>query len=87
MNKLILNCLPVISTKWASPSMSILKAFMMHNGYHAYVYYWNVAFEYLYMDFFRTHQYIEEDNPLRILYFFNYIASQQQDMETLKTIK
>jgi radical SAM superfamily enzyme YgiQ (UPF0313 family) len=60
---------------------------MEHHGYDTEVHYWNISFEYLYMDFLKVHEYIDEDSPLRLLHFFNYIALQQQDHETLKKIK
>lgn len=87
MGKLILNCLPITTVNWSSPAMSILKAFMEWHGYPTEVHYWNISFEFLYMDFLKVHEYVEEDSPLRLLHFINHIALQQQDSETLNKIK
>jgi hypothetical protein len=54
MEKLILNCLPITTVNWSSPAMSILKAFMEQHGYHTKVHYWNISFEFLYMNFLKN---------------------------------
>jgi pseudo-rSAM protein len=67
MDRLILNSLPPVTVNWALPAISVLKGFMEHHGYNTEVHYWNLSYEFLHMDFFKTQKHIEDDEPLRLL--------------------
>ena len=86
INNLILNCLPPSSTKWASPAMSILKAFMESNGYKTKVIYWNIIFDQYIKDFYKMNASIHDDVQF-IIPFFNYLNVQHKDEHNLHKLR
>lgn len=88
MKKVLLNCLPPTAVYKPGYSLSVIKSFLVQNGYEASIKYWNLFLKDIISAFWFNEM---ESINLPWLFkdlmpFFNYIAYDRQDEYVLKNI-
>ena len=85
--RVVLNWMPPAYLAMPSPAMSILKAFLCHNGYRVDIEYWNLRFKQLHLEFVWDSRNIVEENLFNMLLYLNYIAINKNDKKAYGRVK
>lgn len=86
MKKIILNWMPPAMDIMPSPSMSVLKQYLVSNGFDVDVIYWNLMLSKMQRDFVWTED-LKDKDMLSIYLLFNYLSITYNDESTYKYVK
>lgn len=84
MKKIILNCLPPASIEYPSPGLSILKSFLLKNGFETRIIYWNILTHDLLTGFKRDPY---QDSAFGLLPFLSLLIGENNDESFNNRIK
>ena len=89
MKNVLLNCLPPVDPLRPGYSLSVIKPYLVQNGYNAYVKYWNLSLRNVINDFWLNQfDAIPSSQIFKdLMPFYNYYAINRNDNKALSQIK